>query len=194
MRHARFWTAVTLSLLALKARGVEALGLDFVFNLLFVLGYPSILNLQKTRRAGCRRAGIGTTGRLGQDFGKQELSSMDNRRELKDLRNCLGLTQSAMAAKIGLSLRGYEELEAGRSQVKDLHLFAARYAAFMHVINMGRTDDLPSDLRDVAERLALLLNDEKERNGAGGNEEPRHSDGVNSRESGPRSTTMQAAS
>ena len=52
---------------------------------------------------------------------------MDNQIALHDLRATLKLSQAKMASLMGISCRGYEELEAGRSTVKEMHLKAAKY-------------------------------------------------------------------
>ncbi len=50
---------------------------------------------------------------------------------LQDIRHRMGVTQSAMAQSMGVPLRTYEDLEAGRSTVRPVHLQAARYAAVL---------------------------------------------------------------
>lgn len=85
---------------------------------------------------------------------------MDNRTELEMLRRSIEITQAEMAKMIGISVRGYEELEAGRSQVKDLHLFAARYAAIQRAMDFGKMLELPKDLREFVAGAALVLKQE----------------------------------
>lgn len=82
---------------------------------------------------------------------------MENRTELEMLRRSIEITQAEMAKIMGISVRGYEELEAGRTQVKDLHLFAARYAAIQRAIDLDRTEELPVDLRNFVGSAALLM-------------------------------------
>lgn len=47
---------------------------------------------------------------------------------LKQLRNRTGLSKALFAAKMGVPLRTYENLESGRSPVREVHLNAARWA------------------------------------------------------------------
>jgi transcriptional regulator with XRE-family HTH domain len=86
---------------------------------------------------------------------------MANHLELEKLRQKIGLTQAGMAEIMGISVPGYEELEAGRMRVKDLHLFAARHAAIKRAINLNKTHELPQDLRDMLELGALQLKHRK---------------------------------
>jgi transcriptional regulator with XRE-family HTH domain len=43
---------------------------------------------------------------------------------LKEERSDLGLTQSQMAEALGMSLRGYQDLEAGKSEYRKIHQLA----------------------------------------------------------------------
>lgn len=51
-----------------------------------------------------------------------------DRNDLKNIRIYSGSTQSQMAEAMGLPLRTYEDLEAGRSQLRPVHEKAALYA------------------------------------------------------------------
>lgn len=46
---------------------------------------------------------------------------------LRNLRRGLGLTQTALADAIGLSLRAYQDLESGKSEIRKLHELAIRH-------------------------------------------------------------------
>jgi len=72
----------------------------------------------------------------------------DNRDTLLAIRRGLQQNQRQMADLMGLPLRTYEDLEAGRSQVRPIHLNAARYAAVQ--IAAGRSPDMeiPNQVSD----------------------------------------------
>ena len=86
---------------------------------------------------------------------------MANHFELESLRQAIGLNQAEMAGIMGISVPGYEELEAGRIRVKNLHLFAARYAAIERAIDLNKVHELPQNLRDFLERAAFLYEERK---------------------------------
>lgn len=53
---------------------------------------------------------------------------MQTQNALRDLRDSVGVTQSTMAEHMGVPLRTYEDLEAGHSKIRPVHLNAARWA------------------------------------------------------------------
>lgn len=88
---------------------------------------------------------------------------MDYHRDLTELRQALELTKPQMADMMGMSLRGYEELEAGRSEVKKLHYFAACFGAIELMNHDTRKAALvPRNLRDKITGAARVINEAKE--------------------------------
>lgn len=50
-----------------------------------------------------------------------------NREELRELRKMLRLSQAQMAQRMGMPLRSYEDIEAGRNPVRPVHQRAATF-------------------------------------------------------------------
>ncbi|WP_275790523.1 helix-turn-helix domain-containing protein [Pararhizobium gei] len=48
--------------------------------------------------------------------------------DLKIARNQMGVTQAEMAAAMGVPIRTYEDIEAGRSKCRPAHVAAAKWA------------------------------------------------------------------
>lgn len=75
---------------------------------------------------------------------------MDAKNELHALRLEMRVTQPVMARYMGVSLRSYEELESGRTKLRDLHMNAARWAC---VVLAGEAaverGTLPSEVREA---------------------------------------------
>lgn len=83
--------------------------------------------------------------------------------ELKEIRTLMRCTQSAMADLVGLSLRGYEELEAGRTEIRRIHENAVKWAQMLTGFNFGKFELLPQeaqslilDFRDTAPRAEWI--------------------------------------
>jgi DNA-binding XRE family transcriptional regulator len=72
---------------------------------------------------------------------------MSDEQELIDLRTRLQMSQSKMAARMGLPLRTYEDIERGRSIYREIHTKAASFAAMQIV----------ADFDDLAEELPAYL-------------------------------------
>lgn len=77
---------------------------------------------------------------------------------LKDLRNLVPLSQAGFAQEMGVPLRTYEDLEAGRSQVRAVHINAAIWA----VIKTAAREDvativLPNDIQAVVQAIAARV-------------------------------------
>lgn len=77
---------------------------------------------------------------------------------LKELRGELGLSQAVMADKMGVPLRTYEDLEAGRSKVRPVHMRAAMMAGLIMAEATNNPGLIPHEARNMIERLAGLLN------------------------------------
>lgn len=82
---------------------------------------------------------------------------MDRQDEIETIRKSLELSQGAMAVLMGLSVRAYEELASGRTQVRHLHVAAARYGAIEYAVDQNRTEVLPDHLREFIRRAAAAL-------------------------------------
>jgi len=72
---------------------------------------------------------------------------------LKRLRLDLGLSQIMMADKMGLPLRTYEDIEAGRSKVRPIHMRAAMMAALIVAHAEDDTSLIPSEMSDIVQWL-----------------------------------------
>lgn len=71
--------------------------------------------------------------------------------QLKEIRMQTGLVQKAFALEMGVPLRTYENLESGRSEVRQVHLNAAKWALLMmisedDVIGITKT---PPEFREI---------------------------------------------
>ena len=73
------------------------------------------------------------------------------------LRNCAGISQARMAELMGLPLRTYEDIEAGRSQFRPVHRAAGEMALLRVAIEKGDLDVLPMGLRALAAKLSNLF-------------------------------------
>lgn len=77
---------------------------------------------------------------------------------LKDLRNLVPLSQAGFAQEMGVPLRTYEDLETGKTQVRQVHINAAIWA----VIKTAAREDiativLPDDIKEVIRAIAARL-------------------------------------
>lgn len=77
--------------------------------------------------------------------------------ELVALRKSLGLTQTEMAGRIGLTLRGYQDVEGGVSKLRMLHIAAAERAALAVAVERGEPMLAPACIRRQALELARLI-------------------------------------
>lgn len=53
---------------------------------------------------------------------------MDTNLTLSQIRNGIGVTQQQMADAMGMPLRSYQDIEAGKNPVRPIHLQAAAFA------------------------------------------------------------------
>ena len=73
------------------------------------------------------------------------------------LRNMLGLTQSEMAQRMGLSLRPYQELESNLRKVRSRHVRLAESVALDVAIERKRPELAPANVRNKAIKLARAI-------------------------------------
>lgn len=57
------------------------------------------------------------------------MKTINSAKELRDLRQWLGLSQYAMAVQMGMTLRGYQDLEYEKNPISEMHIRLAAYAA-----------------------------------------------------------------
>ena len=74
-------------------------------------------------------------------------------------RKTLGLTQTEMAGRIGLSLRAYQDIEAGVSKLRPIHVAAAERVALALAVERGDPMLAPAGVRRQALELARLMTD-----------------------------------
>ena len=73
------------------------------------------------------------------------------------LRKSLGLGQSEMATRMGLSLRPYQELESKARSVRPRHVRLAESVALDIAIEKQNLELAPANVRKKAVKLALML-------------------------------------
>jgi transcriptional regulator with XRE-family HTH domain len=76
---------------------------------------------------------------------------------LTKLRKALGIAQSEMAERMGLSLRPYQELESKDRSVRPRHVRLAESVALDIVIEKQNLELAPANVRKKAVQLALML-------------------------------------
>jgi transcriptional regulator with XRE-family HTH domain len=76
---------------------------------------------------------------------------------LVKLRKALGLSQSEMARRMGLSLRQYQELESKARSVRPRHVRLAESVALDIAIEKKNLELAPDNVRKKAVKLALML-------------------------------------
>jgi transcriptional regulator with XRE-family HTH domain len=85
---------------------------------------------------------------------------MDDEAYLKEdllhLRKDLGLTQQEMAERMGMALRGYQDIESGQSNYRFIHRLAAERVALSVAVDKGTPDIVPLPLREDAIELVRL--------------------------------------
>ena len=76
---------------------------------------------------------------------------------MMQLRKALGLNQTKMASRMGLSLRPYQELESGDRGVRARHVRLAESVALDIVIEKQNLQLAPENVRKKVTLLALML-------------------------------------
>jgi transcriptional regulator with XRE-family HTH domain len=76
--------------------------------------------------------------------------------DLIDLRNSLHLTQQEMAERLGMALRSYQDIEAGKSKYRFIHRLAAERAALALAVEKGTPELAPIAVREEALELIRL--------------------------------------
>ncbi len=77
--------------------------------------------------------------------------------DLKSFRENLGATQIEMATAMGMPLRSYQDVEAGRNPVRPIHVCAARWAN----IKLSSGGNAPLD-HDVENMILLALRNKQQ--------------------------------
>lgn len=72
--------------------------------------------------------------------------------DLKAFREQLGVTQAVMSDAMGMPLRSYQDIEAGKNPIRPIHVCAAKWAN----IQLSATHAVPLDT-DVAEMAKAAL-------------------------------------
>jgi transcriptional regulator with XRE-family HTH domain len=73
------------------------------------------------------------------------------------LRKALGIGQSEMAERMGLSLRPYQELESKARSVRFRHILLAESVALDIAIEKQNLELVPATVRKKVVKLALML-------------------------------------
>jgi transcriptional regulator with XRE-family HTH domain len=76
--------------------------------------------------------------------------------DLIHLRESLHLTQQEMAERLGMALRGYQDIEAGESKYRFIHRLAAERVALALAVDRGDPNLAPFALRQDAIELVRL--------------------------------------
>lgn len=76
--------------------------------------------------------------------------------DLVDLRNSLHVTQQEMAERLGMALRSYQDIEAGKSKYRFIHRLAAERAALALAVDKGTPELAPIAVREDALELIRL--------------------------------------
>lgn len=77
--------------------------------------------------------------------------------EMLALRKSLELTQIEMAEIMGMKMRAYQEIEAGRSPVREIHRLAAERGALHLAVTRGEPMLAPASVRRDALKIAQLI-------------------------------------
>ena len=77
--------------------------------------------------------------------------------ELRAIRKILGLTQSEMAERIGLSLRSYASMESGALDIRETHAKAALLTSLEIAVEKGEPMLATPAMRKLALSLANLI-------------------------------------
>jgi predicted transcriptional regulator len=86
---------------------------------------------------------------------KTTLQPNDN--DLKRFRSCFDVSQAYFASQMGMPLRTYEDLEAGRAQVKPVHIRAAEMALYQIAFDRMEFDALPEKQKIILRGLKDLI-------------------------------------
>lgn len=80
--------------------------------------------------------------------------------ELKALRRAMGITQTTMAQRLGISLRGYQDIEAKDDEaIREVHQLAVERIAITAAASAGNPMLAPAAARRDASKLGKLLKD-----------------------------------
>lgn len=74
--------------------------------------------------------------------------------KLRDWRTAHKVTQAEMANLMGLPLRTYEDIEAGKSTLRPIHVHAAAFAMIMHAAENGGIAELPEEVAMMVTRAS----------------------------------------
>jgi len=72
-------------------------------------------------------------------------------------RKALRLTQAEMAERMGLSMRGYQDIETGKAELRKIHILAFERAALTRAIESSKPMSAPPSIRKDALDLARLI-------------------------------------
>lgn len=79
---------------------------------------------------------------------------MEPRQYLIDLRAKLGLTQGAMAERMGVPYRTYQAIETGQNPARPVHIAAAQMAALTIAFDDKDITVLPEHLQAMVRAIA----------------------------------------
>jgi len=85
------------------------------------------------------------------------MEALKTAQDLIALRKALGFSQSQMAAGIGLGMRAYQEIEAGRSELRQSHAMACELLSLRAALGAANIAlALPNIRRDALDFAALV--------------------------------------
>lgn len=73
------------------------------------------------------------------------------------LRSALGFTQDRMAREIDVSLRDYQAMEWGETEIHDLYLSALERIAIRYAVHLEDPRLVPPPLREEVLKLAKIV-------------------------------------
>lgn len=79
--------------------------------------------------------------------------------QLREIRQAFGVSQNIFASHMGLPLRTFEDLEAGRTATREIHIRAAFWAAMELASDMAMPGALPQDVQHLVRKLAAAMNE-----------------------------------
>ena len=106
----------------------------------------AVAHLEKDRNRS--RARIGTKWQPAELFGAKSPVKVPKR---------LGLSQTEMAVRIGMTLRLYQSLESGGAEILSRHVLATERAALSLALERGNPIFAPAPVRREALELARLI-------------------------------------